>query len=227
MNNLLIIVGIIFLACVLIGVYRGLLKIVASLAVTIATIVLVLFLSPYVSRGIIEYTPLEKDVEKYCATVMRVEDKEAEEPSREEQIRTIEGANLPKVLQNLLLDNNNNEIYTSIGVENFQEYIYKFLAKKIADILAFVITFLVFTIVARVAIYIFGIIGDLPVIGGVNRLAGGALGLATGLVIVWVMFAVVTLLYQTSFGVSCMQNITDSQILTFLYENNLLMKWIL
>lgn len=227
MNNLLVIVGIIFLACVLIGVYRGLLKIVASLAVTIATIVLVLFLSPYVSRAIIEHTPLEKSVAKYCTSVMHIEDKETKEPSREEQIRTIEEANLPSVLQNLLLDNNNSEIYTSIGVEHFQEYISKFLAKKIADILAFIITFLVLTIVARVALYIFGIIGDLPVIGGANRLAGGVLGVATGLVIVWVMFAVVTLLYQTPFGVSCMQNITDSQILTFLYDNNLLMKWIL
>lgn len=227
MNHLLIIVGIIFFICMLVGLYKGLLKIVASLAITIATIVLVLFLSPYVSKAIITYTPLEKSVQRYCTKTMGMEDKKEQEPTREEQIRTIEGADLPMVFQNLLLDNNNDEIYKSIGVVSFQDYLYKYLATKIADILAFVLTFLIVTIVARVVVYILGIISDLPVVGGMNRLAGGVLGLGTGLVIVWVLLAVVTLLYQTTLGASCMQDIARSEILTFLYDNNLLMKWIL
>ena len=50
MNGLLILVGIILLVCVIAGLVRGFIKIVASLAATIIIIVLVVFLTPYVSR---------------------------------------------------------------------------------------------------------------------------------------------------------------------------------
>ena len=44
-----------------------------------------------------------------------------------------------------------------------------------------------------------GILNKLPVIGGVNRLAGALVGVGIGIVIVWILFIVVTLLYDTTF----------------------------
>lgn len=234
MNKLLIAVGVIFLICLIVGSVRGFIKIVASLAVTIATIILVMFLSPYVSNAILEHTPLEKKVQEYCAGLLTAEEKgpaSAEEfrendYTREEQISMIESAKLPGVFQKLLLDNNNSEIYETLGVKTFGDYICRYFAKLIADILGFLLTFLVLTIVARIVVYVFGFIEKLPIIGGFNRVAGGALGLATGLIIVWVLFVAITLLYRTDFGMNCFKNIEESQILSFLYDNNLLMKFI-
>ena len=234
MNELLIAVGVIFLICLIVGFVRGFIKIVASLAVTIATIILVMFLSPYVSNAILEHTPLEKKVQEYCAGLLTSEEQEpasAEEfrendYTREEQISMIEGAKLPGVFQKLLLDNNNSEIYETLGVKTFGDYICRYFAKLIADILGFLLTFLVLTIVARIVVYVFGFIEKLPIIGGFNRVAGGALGLVTGLIFVWVLFVAITLLYRTDFGMNCFKNIEESQILTFLYDNNLLMKFI-
>ena len=71
-----------------------------------------------------------------------------------------------------------------------------------------------------------GIISDLPVIGGLNRVAGGALGLGTGLIIVWILFIVITLLYDTGLGKACFENIAENEFLTFLYNNNILMQYI-
>lgn len=236
MNELLIAVGIIFLVGMIIGYVRGFIKIVASLAVTIATIILVMFLSPYVSNFILQYTPLEKAVQDRCIEMFTQEAEEVSEEmkeevlsvdlTREEQISFVENAKVPAMIEKQLLDNNNSEIYEALGVKTFGEYICKYLAKLIADILAFVITFIVITIVARIVLKLLGVIGKLPIVGGVNKVAGGVLGLAGSLILVWILFAVVTLVYQTPFGIACFDNIAKSEFLTFLYDNNMLMKYI-
>lgn len=257
MNGLLILFGVILLVCVISGLVRGFIKIVASLAATIMIIVLVVFLTPYVSRGILKMTPLESMVQEKCVEAFLPNAEDAELPEieingqkidgedleaagitaedvknaiekveipREQQISAIENANIPEVFREMLLENNNSEIYENLGVSTFGEYVGSYLAKIIADFVGFLLTLLVVTIVIRTIIYTLGIISDLPVIGGLNRIAGGVLGLVTGVIVIWVILIVVTLLYTTSIGEACFRNIADSQILTFLYENNPLLE---
>lgn len=234
MNEMLIVVGVIFLVCVIIGYTKGFLKIVASLAATLATILLVSFLTPYVSSVVLAVTPLETIVQEKCMEVLTggaeegqaVEIPEELDASQDMQIELIENANIPDMFQQLLLENNNPEIYEALGVTCFSEYIGKYLAKLIANILSFLLTLLVVTIVVRIVLYIVGIIGDLPVIGGVNRLAGAVVGLGTGLVCVWVLFIIITLLYNTDLGVRCLQSIEGNEFLTYLYDHNILMNYI-
>ena len=253
MNGLLILVGIILLVCVIAGLVRGFIKIVASLAATIIIIVLVVFLTPYVSKGILKVTPLERMVQEKCVELLTPDledmdlsgieingqkldgiDLEAagitEEDiknligkidlTREQQISAIENANIPQLFRDLLLENNNAEIYKNLGVSTFGEYVGAYMAKVIADFVGFLLTLLIVTIVVRTI----GLISDLPVIGGLNRIAGGVLGMATGVIIIWVILIVVTLLYTTSIGKICFENIADSQILTFLYDHNPLLE---
>ena len=250
MNGLLILAGIILLVCVIAGLVRGFIKIVASLAATIIIIVLVVFLTPYVSKGILKVTPLETMVQEKCVEYMDLLgieingqkldgiDLEAagitEEDiknligkidlTREQQISAIENANIPQLFRDLLLENNNAEIYKNLGVSTFGEYVGAYMAKVIADFVGFLLTLLIVTIVVRTIVYMLGLISDLPVIGGLNKIAGGVLGMATGVIIIWVILIVVTLLYTTSIGKICFENIADSQILTFLYDHNPLLE---
>ena len=64
------------------------------------------------------------------------------------------------------------------------------------------------------------IIGELPVLGIVNHLGGGALGLVLALVIVWLGFLVMTLAYTTQVGSACFEMMEKSSILRFLYDTN-------
>lgn len=224
MNVLLIVVGIIFLLGFIIGYKRGFIKIVASLVITVATILLVMMISPTVSKLLLKYTPIESMVEKHCTKVLT--DKLEEELTRDEEIALIEGAEMPEFIRDLLLDNNNTEVKETLGVSTFQEYATKYLAKLFADILAFLLTFIVITILARILMYVFDILSKLPVIGGLNRALGGVTGLAFALIIVWVGFVVITLLYQTEFAITCFKYIEQNATLKWLYDNNLLMKFI-
>lgn len=225
MNIFLIVVGIIFLLGFIIGYKRGFIKIVASLVITLATILLVMMISPTVSKFLLEHTSLENMVEKHCTKVLA--DKVTEELTRDEEIALIEGAEMPQFIRDLLIDNNNVEVKESLGVTTFQEYTTGYLAKLFADILAFLLTFIVITIVARIVMYVFGILSKLPVIGGLNRMLGGITGLAFALLIVWIGFVVITLLYQTPFAATCFEYIEQSVALKWLYDNNILIKFII
>lgn len=235
MNGLTIVVAAIFLFCALWGYCRGFIKIVASLAATLATIMLVIFLSPYVSDMILKVVPIEKTIQEKCIEILRVQTEsetgeavipENIETSRETQISLIENAEIPEVFRQLLLENNNDEIYETLGVTTFTEYVGSYLAKLIANIIGFLLTLIVATIVVRAITYSLGIISNLPVIGGMNRVAGGIVGMGTGLVVVWILYVIITLMYDTEIGTLCFKYIAESEFLTKLYDNNVLMNYI-
>lgn len=231
MNALLLVVGIIFLICILVGYKRGFIKIVVSLASTLLCVILVMFISPSVSKWIQDSTPLRQTIQNKCVEWM-VPDGGTEtdvlqtELSRENQISLIEGAELPEIFQKMLLENNNSEVYTALGVHSFGEYIGAYIAKVIADVVAFLVSFIAVFIIIRIIMGVLKIVDKIPLIGGANRMVGGIIGAGMGLLIVWLLFIIITLLYNTSLGAACFENIAESPILTKLYDTNLLMKFI-
>lgn len=227
MNVLLLVVGIIFLISALVGYKKGFIKIVASLLAVVISIILVAVATPYVSGWIRQVTPLEESIQKKCAEFLipGAEDSENIETDvpREEQMSLIDNANLPQAFKDMLNGNNNPVVYEALGVDSFVQYVGAYIAKLISDIIAFLITFIFVTIALRIIMKVLGIIDKIPVIGGMNRLAGGAIGLVIGLLIVWIVLIVVTLLYNTPIGMKCFEYIAESPILTRLYEGNILM----
>ncbi len=292
-------IGLIFLICVIVGIYKGAIKIAVSLVTTLLTLVIVFFATPFVADLIESKTPVDsmikdqvmktmasvaseqlagareggidaEDVRKALEAAGVSEEKLQEygisiddivngEISSEQlaeygisknvlaglgtegsagieealenadipkdlQIKAIEMAELPEVFKSLLSDNNNDVIYEKLGVKTFAEYVGEFLSKLIIHIVAFLCTFLLVTIVLRAIIFALDIVSELPVLGFFNRLAGGVVGAAGGLIIIWLFFVVITLLYVTAFGRQIYQVIQEDAILNMLYENNPLMK---
>ena len=292
-------IGLIFLICVIVGIYKGAIKIAVSLVTTLLTLVIVFFATPFVADLIESKTPVDsmikdqvmktmasvaseqlagareggidaEDVRKALEAAGVSEEKLEEygisiddivngEISSEQlaeygisknvlaglgaegsagieealenadipkdlQIKAIEMAELPEVFKSLLSDNNNDVIYEKLGVKTFAEYVGEFLSKLIIHIVAFLCTFLLVTIVLRAIIFALDIVSELPALGFFNRLAGGVVGAAGGLIIIWLFFVVITLLYVTAFGREIYQVIQENAILNMLYENNPLMK---
>ena len=232
MNKLLLVVGAIFLISIIVGYVRGFLKIAVSLAITVASIFLVMAISPHISAWLQESTAIEETVKNKLEEMIEMpegmspETLASVEIPREQQIALIEGAGLPGMIQDMLLENNNSEAYQALGVTNFVDYIGSYITKLIADIIAFLVAWMIVTIIARILMGVIGIIGKIPVIGGVNKLAGAVVGAGIALIIVRILFILVTLLYNTTVGQACMTDIAASQILTKLYDGNVLMKFI-
>ena len=70
MNWLLMTVLGILLVGVLVGLVRGGLRIAVSLVATIATLIIVCFVSPYVTDAIISLTPADTIMESYCERIV-------------------------------------------------------------------------------------------------------------------------------------------------------------
>lgn len=298
MNWLFLVIGGGFLIGLIVGLCRGAVKIIVSLAATALTFVIVFFATPYVSKGLETMTPLgtaiesqilkmmskvaadavteeleegieeehirnalsaagvseeklkelgitirdivegritadelaEKGISRNILTGLQDEDSDVSDMlmgadiPREMQIAAIEKADIPDVFKNLLLANNNGEIYEKLGVTTFAAYVAKYMTKLILNVLSFLLTFVVVTIILRAILFALDIISNLPVIGFFNRLGGGVLGMAGVLVVVWVVFVVITLLYTTGVGKELFVMIHENEFLTFLYENNPIMK---
>ena len=142
---------------------------------------------------------------------------------RDMQQEAINAAELPDIFKDLLAVNNNSEIYEELGVNTFAQYVGSFLAKVIINIISYLGTFLIVTIILRAIIFALDIVAELPVFGLVNRLAGGVIGFVGAAIIVWILFVVVTLLYTTVIGKDIYQAIQSNGILKFLYDNNPIM----
>lgn len=298
MNWLFVVIAGGFLIGLIVGLCRGAVKIIVSLAATVLTFVIVFFATPYISRGLETMTPLgtaiesqilkmmskvasdavteeleegieeehirnalsasgvseeklkelgitiqdiveggitadelaEKGISRNILTGLQDEDSDVSDMlmgadiPREMQIAAIEKADIPDVFKNLLLANNNGEIYEKLGVTTFAAYVAKYMTKLILNVLSFLLTFVVVTIILRAILFALDIISNLPVIGFFNRLGGGVLGMAGVLVVVWVVFVVITLLYTTGVGKELFVMIHENEFLTFLYENNPIMK---
>lgn len=227
MNILLLIVAIIFVLSALVGYKKGLVRIVVSLCAALIAVFLISLATPYVSQWIRQGTSLTDSVQNQMVDMLPMGEKMEEQPTSEEQIASIEEAKLPDMFRQMLLENNNQEVYEALGVSTFLEYVSSYVAKVIADIIAFLIILVVLIVLFPIVIKMLGIVNKIPVIGGANQLAGGIAGLGIGLVIVWVLFIIITLFYNTPTGTVLFNNIESSSFLKTLYENNFIMQHIL
>ncbi len=149
---------------------------------------------------------------------------EGAEIPREMQMEAIQNADLPEVFKSLLTVNNNSEIYEQLGVETFAQYVGGFMAKLFIDIVSFLCTFLLVTIVLRAIVFALDIVAELPGIGVVNHLVGGLMGVVGALVIVWILFLIITLLFTMPIGKEMFRMIEASGFLQVLYDYNPVLK---
>ena len=143
---------------------------------------------------------------------------------RDLQVAAIEKADLPGLFKDMLTTNNNSDVYKELGVETFAQYVGHFLAKLIINIIAFLCTFILVTIIIRAIVFALDIVSELPVLGAVNRLAGGAIGVLGALIIIWTLFVIITLLYTTAIGKQMFDMIESNSLLKMLYDYNPIMK---
>lgn len=143
---------------------------------------------------------------------------------RDMQISAIENADMPSAFKNLLLTNNNSKSYDKLGVTGFVGYVSTYMAKLIINVAAFLLTFMVVSIILRAIIFSLNVVSELPVVGLVNRLVGGVLGMLMVLVVVWLVFLAITMLYTTGIGKSMSAMIQENEFLKTIYEYNPVLK---
>ena len=93
----------------------------------------------------------------------------------------------------------------------------------IVGILGFVVTVIVLRIAMVVVEFVLGVVSKLPLIGPMDKLLGIGCGALKGLIWCWVILAIVSVLALTGTNMELAAYISQSKILTWLQNNNLLL----
>lgn len=213
------------LAMILYGHYRGFLRIAVTVASLVLSIVIVRMATPYVTGFIRENTEIRKMADGILADVAGAFGNAEDIRSPAQQRMMIEQMELPQPMKDALLENNNSEIYHLLGVDTFLEYVGNYLTSMMLNLIGSVVLLALVNISLRMLIRWLDLIARLPVVSGINQIAGALLGGIQGLLCLWTGCVVVDLCARTQWAQAVLEQIRISAWLTFLYQNNLI-NWI-
>lgn len=209
------------------GFRRGLVRTAISMVSFVVVMILVLAISPVINDVLVEKTTIREQVEERCAAALADRLQGEAEPGRNEQVGIIEELPLPQSLKDKLLENNNSVIYDLLSVNTFSKYLATYMAKAIVQVIAYLISFILAILLVRIITYILDIFANLPILGGINRVGGLMLGIIIGLLDLWIFFLIITVLGSTETGAYLLSEISGDKILSYLYDNNLLMQFLI
>ena len=96
--------------------------------------------------------------------------------------------------------------------------------KSDAPLFAFLIGYFVCWLALKYVCAALDIISRLPIINELNKAAGLLAGLFRGIIMVWILFIIITVFRETTWGGTALELIADSDILETIYQSNLILK---
>lgn len=216
MNILTILVLAVFALCVFSGYQKGFLRTAFSLVSWIVVLVLCNFATPIVTDLLIQNTEIEEVVATTVQENMMNFAVQMEENGGLSDLEAV----LPAQLKELLLGDSGSlaELMLSSSLKDFTP-----LVDGIVSALGFVITVILLRIAMVIVEFALGIVGKLPLIGPMDKLLGIACGGVKGIIWCWVILAVVSVLALTGTNTELAGYIAQSELLTWLQNNNLLL----
>lgn len=223
MNWLLVVVLMILLGNAIVGMKVGFIKTVFSLVSLILALILTLWISPMVKNYM---NGSEKFHNGIASKIEKMLPFGEDEIAKKEQPKAIEELKVPKSIKKGLLENNTAESYKEMAITSFKQYVSNYLTGIIINSLAFIMTFVLILILLWVIFMALDLISKLPLLNQVNKTAGLLAGLLHGLIVVWLFFILLNVFASTQFGQSMMKLVGENEILSIIYNNNILLRFI-
>lgn len=228
-NWLSVIAGVYLLGMILYGHHRGFIRLVVSMFAVVLSLMVVRVCLPSVTGFLKDNTNLESTISDSMKKSMSLDaSEEAVSGSSDTtavpsaQRTVIESLQLPQNIKNALIENNNSEMYQALGVQAFTDYIGSYLADTILNSIGFVLLFAAVFLASKLVVRWLDLIAKLPVLSGINKLAGALMGGLEGLVFLWLVCILITAFSSTEWGLVLTRQIEMSKWLSYLYSHNLL-----
>ena len=107
-----------------------------------------------------------------------------------------------------------------MGVDTFSRYVTGYLVSQIMNLAVYILLFIVIFGALEIIAKCLDIVARLPILSGGNKLA-------EGLIFLWLAFLLITAFSTTEWGMNLNRMIESSSWLSFLYDNNLLAKFVM
>ena len=223
---LLIVVLLILVIFTMHSYRRGFVKSALSMTLFLITIFLANIVNPHVTEFIMENTTMYENIKGQCMEIYTPEKQQSISMAGSDE-DIINSYPIAEILKEKIIKDNNPEIYEMLDVDKIEEYIAAYIAKTIISSASYVITFILVSIFLRMVMVALDIITKIPVLKEINQMVGAVLGLAQGLIIVWLLFIAADMLATTAFGISVQQQISGNIILKFISDNNIIWKFMM
>lgn len=208
------------------GYRRGFVREAVSVVCVFLSMGIVWFINPYMDEFLRDSTPLYGMIQEGCTTFVSNQTNASGVLDQEMQTEAIDSLQLPDLLANVLKQNNTAETYRELAVNTFTDYLSGYLTQIATKGVSFLLSYLLASVLIKTAAYVLNLLASLPVIRGVNKAAGGVLGAAKCVFFVWLVMLFLTVLCNTGLGSIGLEMVKQDPILSFLYNQNILMKMV-
>lgn len=223
----LILVAAILLLHILNGRRRGLVKTVFSLFSVIVAMVVTATVAPMLSKQLQNNETVYVFVEDKVTASLDVYIEDMEESSVAVQNEVIQGLPLPEAVKDMLVENKNAEVYQAMAVEGLRDYVIKYITGVVINAGSFIVVFIVVNIAIRILAVLLDIISKLPVLNTLNKTGGAVIGFLQGMLVIWLLCIVLMAFSSTELAQDVYGQINASKILTYIYDNNLLLETVI
>ncbi len=201
--------------CTVLGFKKGFLKTLVSMSALIVAIILAFIFSAKVTTFIDEHTMLRQTAQE--AIEEKLEKTFAEEAAEtpEEQEKVLEDSWIPADLLEAMIEKQQ-EVAATVA-QKFAASAAELIVKGTGILVTIVVVF----IIIKLLIILSGAVNKVPLVGGINKLFGGVLGVVRGIIIVWILFFLVTMFAHTEIGQDILAEIAESKILSLFYSGAL------
>ena len=202
------------------GHHKGFIRLAVSAAALFITLITVKYAQPYVVDWVKQDTDIYETMKEKMAESIGI-DKIIEETGKTEDAM-IDELPIPGQMKAFLEENNHIEVYKEIGVEYFRDYVGGYLSDLILKAAVFVILFFAVYLILQVVMIWLDLIAKLPILSGINKMAGAILGGIQAMIFIWVACLVFTMFSRTGIGSAILAQIDASPWLSWIYDHNML-----
>lgn len=186
-----------------------------------------LFVRQPVSDFVKDQTGIYVSIEKGISSFVDEKTKVLQTSQEQVTDAVIDSLNLPDILKNALEQSNSKAVYGQKGIQSVSVYITEWLTDLAFRAVCCIISFLVVWILLRIVTFLLAGLVQLPILHQIDCIAGAVGGLFIALILIWVGGIVMTAFATTEWGRDALAMVTQSKLLTFLYNNNVLLKALL
>lgn len=212
-----IVILLILILFIWMGYRRGFIREIVSFFFVFLSLSLAWAINPYINDFLISETPVYSTIQETCTDFVQKQSSDLEN-EMESPSQFIDGLNLPEILRKNIEKNNNTENYAELSVNTLTEYVSGYLARTIVNGLSYVLAYILATIGIRIVVYILNLIAGLPILKTANKLTGGLVGFVKGLVFIWILFLILTVLCSTEIGKTSLELIEKDSLLSVIYQ---------
>ena len=221
MNVLLIVTLFIIAGFGFVGLKTGLIKMVFSLISTIVALLCAILFSPVLANMLESSDGVHDFLTRKVEIVL-----EAVAPEGQSATEYMENLPFPELIKETLQEDRDTLQTISAQTLAVKAYVCERIVSVIINSIAFAVTFFAALLALIILCRVLDLISKLPLLNEMNRMAGLAAGLAEGILVIWVFFIVLTMFTGTEFGQNAMHMISENALLSYLYDNNWLSRFI-